>query len=111
MTSRGERLQLALEARGIRKQMALAAELGVDESTVSRWQRSAGLSLEHAARLCEVLDISLDWLVLGRGDMDQHRRPIAATIANDTAGQPVSLPASIAEAIARLANIISAELS
>lgn len=91
--------------------MALAAELGVDESAVSRWQQSAGLSLTHAARLCEVLDISLDWLVLGRGDMDLHRRPAAAPNGNDRIGEAVSLPNSIAEAIARLATVISAELS
>jgi transcriptional regulator with XRE-family HTH domain len=111
MASRGERLQQALEARGIHKQMALAAELGVDGSAISRWQRNAGLSLPHAARLCEVLDISLDWLVLGRGDMDLHRRLDAVTAETNTAEQLVSLPASITEAIIRLAKIILTELS
>jgi transcriptional regulator with XRE-family HTH domain len=110
MASRGERLRQALEARGIHKQMALAAELGVDGSAISRWQRNAGLSLTHAARLCEVLDISLDWLVLGRGNMDLHHRRDAATTETNTAGPLLSLPASIAEAIVRLASIISAEL-
>jgi transcriptional regulator with XRE-family HTH domain len=111
MASRGERLQQALEARGIRKQMALAAELGVDESAISRWQRNAGLSLMHAARLCEVLDISMDWLVLGRGDMDLHHRPEAASAERGSAGQLVPLPAAIAEAIIKLADVISAALS
>src|SRR5580658_9870333 len=111
MESRGERLQQALEVRGIRKQMALAAELGVDGSAISRWQRNAGLSLMHAARLCEVLDISLDWLVLGRGDMNLHHRLDAAAAETNTAGQLASLPATITEEIIRLANVILAELS
>lgn len=111
MASRGERLQKALEARGIRKQMALAAELSVDESAISRWQRNAGLSLTHAARLCEVLDISLDWLILGRGDMDLHRRPDVATAQRNIADQLSSLPSPITEAISKLTEVILAELS
>ncbi len=111
MTSRGERLQEALAERGVRKQMALAAELGVDESAISRWQRDAGLSLNHAARLCEVLDISLDWLVLGRGDMDLHRRAGAASAEREVGPPLAPLPEPIAAAMARLASVISSELS
>jgi hypothetical protein len=91
--------------------MALAAELGVDESAISRWQRDAGLSLTHAARLCEVLDISLDWLVLGRGDMNLHRRAAAPSAELDSGAPLAPLPEPITEAIVRLANIISNELS
>ncbi|MGH6836103.1 MAG: helix-turn-helix domain-containing protein [Methylocella sp.] len=109
MASRGERLHSALLARGNRKQMSLAAELKVDESAISRWQRNEGLSLEHAARLCEALDISLDWLVLGRGDMDLHRRELPSAHAT-AAGATAFLPAPVRDAIINLALAIGQEL-
>ena len=109
MELRGERLRRALAARGVRKQMSLAAQLGVNESTISRWQRNQGLSVEHAARLCEALDISLDWLVLGRGDMDFHRSSdISRALA---AGTIALLPATVREAINALALAMSQEFT
>jgi plasmid maintenance system antidote protein VapI len=93
-SARGERLRRALAVRQVQKQMTLAAELKVDESAISRWQRGAGLSITHAGRLCEVLDISLDWLILGRGDMDLHHR----SQAPDTHSQPPHLQQKIVEA-------------
>jgi transcriptional regulator with XRE-family HTH domain len=72
MESRGDRLSRAIKGRGISKMMALALDLDVHESAISRWRKNGPMSLEHAARLSEVLDISLDWLVLGRGEMDAH---------------------------------------
>jgi transcriptional regulator with XRE-family HTH domain len=68
--SRGDRLSLAIKGRGISKMMALALDLDVHESAISRWRKGGPMSLEHAARISEVLNISLDWLVLGRGEMD-----------------------------------------
>ena len=70
-----DRLASAFAARGVRKLQALAVELGVDESAISRWKRGRAISLDNVARLCLALDVSLDWLVLGRGDMDLHRAP------------------------------------
>lgn len=52
--------------------MALALDLNVHESAISRWRKGGPMTLDNAAKLSEVLDISLDWLVLGRGDMDRH---------------------------------------
>lgn len=72
MESRGDRLSRAIKGRGIGKMMALALDLDVHESAISRWRKNGPMSLEHAARLSEVLDVSLDWLVLGRGEMDAH---------------------------------------
>jgi len=110
MPSRGERLRIALTARGRIKQMALAAELKVDESAISRWQRNKGLSLEHAGHLCEVLYISLDWLILGRGDMDLHRRS-GRPAQEPTANNFALLPVSVRDALNNLADIIGQELS
>jgi transcriptional regulator with XRE-family HTH domain len=110
MASRGERLHAALVARGIRKQMALAAELGVGESAISRWQRDESLSLSNAARICEALDISLDWFVLGRGDMNLHKQLEPEARNGDASATTPSLPASVRNAIDNLANVIGQEL-
>jgi len=45
----------------------------VDESAISRWKKGRSISLENAAQVCRALDISLDWLVMGRGSIDAHR--------------------------------------
>lgn len=68
-----ERLDHALKVRRVHKLHALAVELGVDESAVSRWRRSRSISLDNAVNLCRVLDVSLDWLVTGRGHILAHR--------------------------------------
>ncbi len=73
MSGMGERLTFALEERGVRKLYALAVEIGVDESALSRWKKDGAISLPSAARLSQALDVSLDWLILGRGHMDAHR--------------------------------------
>lgn len=73
MNERGQRIKLAMELRGIKKQYALAIDIGVDQSNLSRWCRGATISMEHAIKLCEALDVSLDWLLLGRGDIEQHK--------------------------------------
>lgn len=58
-----------MQARGIGKQDALAYELGVHPSAISRWKEGGPISLASAIELCSRLEISLDWLVLGRGAM------------------------------------------
>jgi transcriptional regulator with XRE-family HTH domain len=73
MSTRGERLRLAMEARGIRKQQALAFQLGVHESAITRWKVDGSLSLANAIALCDALDISLDWLLLNRGTIESHK--------------------------------------
>lgn len=73
MSTRGERVSQALEARGVRKQQALAAELKVHESAITRWKDDKPMSLENAVALGETLDVSLDWLLLGRGTLDSHK--------------------------------------
>lgn len=82
MTNRGERIREALRVRGVRKQHALAAELNVHESAITRWKENKPMSLEKAVALAAVLDLSLDWLLLGRGTMSGHREAFA--------GQPES---------------------
>jgi transcriptional regulator with XRE-family HTH domain len=71
--SRGKRIRKAMHQRNIRKTHALAAELEVSVAAVSRWQNGGHVSLQSACVLAETLDVSLDWLLLGRGTMDWHR--------------------------------------
>jgi transcriptional regulator with XRE-family HTH domain len=111
METLGERLRHAMAVRGVTKQMAFAVELGVDESAVSRWRRGAGLSIVHAARVCEVLDISLDWLILGRGDMDLHRsQPAERAAPSRLAAVIERLPETVADALTQLVLTVQAEL-
>lgn len=72
--SRGERVAHAIRARGVRKMLNLALDLGVDESAISRWKKGGPMSLKSAARLARALDVSLDWIVLGRGEMELHKK-------------------------------------
>src|SRR5262249_47258006 len=73
MSSRGARIKQALQVRQVRKQHALASALGVHESAITRWKENGSMSLENATALCQELDVSADWLLLGLGHMDQHK--------------------------------------
>lgn len=59
MSTRGERIRQALEIRGVKKQQALAAELKVHESAITRWKDNAAMSLESAMAFSSALDVSL----------------------------------------------------
>jgi transcriptional regulator with XRE-family HTH domain len=86
MSTRGERIREALTSRGVRKQQALAAELNVHESAITRWKEGKPISLDSAVALGASLDISLDWLLLGRGTIDSHRSDsILQRLSNDDA--------------------------
>lgn len=79
------RLDEALRYRRIGKLQALAAELGVDESAISRWRRGPAISIANAVRLSRILDVSMDWLFTGRGHIDAHRTetPAVERLARD----------------------------
>ena len=66
----GERLQKVMKEKHISKSYALAVQLGVAESTISRWKQSGPISLDKAIQLCEALDVSMDWLFAGRTNAD-----------------------------------------
>lgn len=77
------RVREVLRRRGVRKLYSLALDLGVDQSTISRWTKDGGMSLDHAAALCSHLGVSLDWLIFGRGGMDpQGRNEKVAVLAD-----------------------------
>lgn len=70
---RGHRIRRAMKVRQFTKVQALASELNVSIASVSRWQNSGEISLEHICLLAERLDVSLDWLLLERGTLDFHK--------------------------------------
>lgn len=69
---RGQRLEEALRIRNVKKMYVLAIELGVNESAISRWRKGQPITMDNAINLCRALDVSADWLILGRGNVDQH---------------------------------------
>ncbi|KQQ61537.1 MULTISPECIES: helix-turn-helix transcriptional regulator [Rhizobium/Agrobacterium group] len=78
--ARGKRIREAIASHKVRKIHALAAELNVSVAAVSRWQNGGHTSLENVCSLAELLDVSLDWLLLGRGTMNWHSdKSISAT--------------------------------
>jgi transcriptional regulator with XRE-family HTH domain len=83
MSNRGARLIEAMKIRGMQKQHALAYTLGVNESTVTRWKNDGPMSLESAVALCQALDISLDWFLLGYGTMDRSSTSVDTVVEAD----------------------------
>lgn len=71
----GERLVAAMRLRGNFKATALACALAVNEAAISRWKRGGPITLHHAIRLCDTLDVSMDWLIRGIGHPGVHHRP------------------------------------
>ncbi|WP_157771865.1 MULTISPECIES: helix-turn-helix domain-containing protein [Pseudomonas] len=61
-----DRLKQALELKCRGKRYALAVEIGVHPSSVGRWLQGGPITVENLVQIATALDISLDWLVLGR---------------------------------------------
>lgn len=101
VSSRGDRLSNALRARKVPKHYALAVDIGVDQSAISRWKKDGSISTDHVARLCEVLDMSADWLLLGRGNMDSHKHFSASVAERELITLLRSLPPGSVDYLAR----------
>lgn len=63
---RGVRLSAAMRARGIHYNCQLCYDVGVKESTLSRWRSGAPMSIANAISIADYLGVSLDWLLMGR---------------------------------------------
>jgi phage repressor protein C with HTH and peptisase S24 domain len=61
-----------MQARAITKLSALAAAVGVTESAISRWCHDGQMTTNNVVSLCEILSISIDWLLLGSGPMQRE---------------------------------------
>lgn len=69
----GNRLRQLLKQQQNLKQLALANAIGVEESTISRWLAGGNIKMSHLVSLCDFLDVSLDWLIMGRGSPLLHK--------------------------------------
>jgi len=67
---RGKRFDQAMKMRGHLKAMALAVELGISPAAITKWKQGHAMSVGHACALADLLDISLDWLLMGRNSPD-----------------------------------------
>lgn len=67
---RGKRIDQAMSSRGHGKALALAAELDISPAALTKWRQGHAMSLANACRLASLLDVSLDWLLLGRNSPD-----------------------------------------
>lgn len=56
--ARGQRFAAARQAKKL-TQVQVAARLGVDAATVSRWERGGIISEDHLATLCELLGLTI----------------------------------------------------
>lgn len=72
---RCQRLRLARRRCGLTQQQ-LARAMHRSLSSVKEWERgSAPKTLDCVVRLCDLLRISLDWYVTGRGQMRPAQEP------------------------------------
>jgi transcriptional regulator with XRE-family HTH domain len=104
---RGARLQQAMKAGGHRKMMALAVELDVSPAAFSKWTQGYAMSIEHACRLADLLDVSLDWLLMDRNGPDWLQPNQLSELELDLVGKLRERPARIVKLLIRLTAEIS----
>ena len=80
MDSLGDRIKAALAARSV-TQKALAAKIGIKQSTVSGYCTNTAVPNARAIHdICAALHISEEWLRTGAGDMDAPTDDLQAFI-------------------------------
>ncbi|MBM4384081.1 MAG: helix-turn-helix domain-containing protein [Deltaproteobacteria bacterium] len=62
-----------VQVRGVRSQRQFARELGVFQQNVNRYESGTTPHAEFLIQLAMKEDISIDWLLLGRGRMRRER--------------------------------------
>jgi Predicted transcriptional regulators len=72
----GDRIKSAREAAGLSRK-ELADRVGVSNQSVWLWETgdTKGPRPEHLLALRNVLKVSIDWLVLGKGEMFEEDNP------------------------------------
>lgn len=107
MDNWGKRLSEAMENKGIHKALTLAIDLGVSEGTISRWKKSGPITIKHAVALCETLDVSLNWLLLGTRAETTPTQENHANFKHQIGLNEGNLPPSLVKAISNLIDEIS----
>jgi transcriptional regulator with XRE-family HTH domain len=62
-----------VQVRGLRSQRQFAREIGVFQQNVNRYESGTTPHAEFLIQLAMKEDISIDWLLLGRGRMRRER--------------------------------------
>ena len=62
-------VERAKKALGVKTDSALATELGVAQSAIGGYNRRNTVPLEQCIKIAERTGVSLDWLILGKGEM------------------------------------------
>ena len=101
---RGTRLRQAMVTRGHRKATALAAELDISPAAITKWTQGHAMSVDHACNLAVLLDISLDWLLMGRNGPDWLQPNQLSELELDLIGRLRDRPARISDLLIRLVN-------
>jgi hypothetical protein len=75
-----DRLKSALE---IGTDTELAIIIGVKQNTISGWRKRGSIDHVKIIEICEKYNISLDWVIMGRGYAGQPRAPKSDTPVPD----------------------------
>ncbi|WP_428424451.1 helix-turn-helix domain-containing protein [Pararhizobium sp.] len=93
--ARGDRLKQAMTASGHRKATALAAELSISPAAITKWTQGHAMSVDHARNLAALLNVSLDWLLMGRNGPDWLRPGQLSELEIDLIGKLRERPTRI----------------
>ena len=106
--NRGIRLKHAMETRGYRKATALAASLDISPAAITKWTQGHAMSLDHVANLAHLLDVSLDWLLMGRNEPDWLRQDQLTAVECEIIEKMRARPPRLATLLSRLLGEIPA---
>ena len=69
MSTIAQRIRLARKECGLSQEL-LAERMRISRGACGHWERGKALpSTEHLAKLASILNVRLDWLMTGQGDM------------------------------------------
>ena len=106
---RANRLRQAMSSRGYGKATAIAAALGVSPAAVTKWTNGKSMSTDHACKMAALLDVSLDWLLMGRNDPDWLLPARLSETERDLIGKIRERPLRVARLLSRLLTEIPIE--
>lgn len=99
---RGHRLRLAMITRGYGKATALASGLDISPAAITKWTQGHAMSVDHVCNLATLLDISLDWLLMGRNGPDWIQPDQLSEIELDLIGSLRERPRRIGPLLIRV---------
>jgi transcriptional regulator with XRE-family HTH domain len=102
-SERGIRLKQAMAIRGHHKAMAVAAELSISPAALTKWTQGHAMSVDHARKLAALLNVSLDWLLMGRNGPDLLQVDHLSALELDLIGKLRERPARITKLFIGLA--------